>query len=295
MATDQHTAVDDATTPGNVTERIIPGDYDDEPPSGLQGPFFQKVGKRKNQGRDAKVLVTAKDGATGVGKSNVCDFLGHALDTTEEGFAPFKITIEPMRFIEMYGELPKGSALVMEEAEQFDSRRSQRNENVAASQKWQQARVREVVALLNLPDPSTIDQRFEMLADFWINVERRGKARIYEKKIHSIKQKIYYKTLQTLEWPNMDGSETTRAMSKLKTGLLDGEMEENGLIRESEAQKQLEAAVKEAKRNTRNAWIQALKSNHCPNCAHQWTGKEIARLPPVEVTPQRINQIARRD
>jgi len=272
------------TTPGDITERTIPAEYDGEPPRGLKGPFFKKIGKRKEQGRDAKILVTAEDGQTGVGKSNVCDFLGHALDTTDEGFVPAKVTIEPMRFIEMYGELPKGSALVMEEAEQFDSRRSQRNENVAASQKWQQARVREVVALLNLPDPSTIDKRFEMLADFWINVERRGKAKIYEKKIHSIKQSIYYKTLQTLEWPNMDGSDTTRAMSDLKTGLLDGETRNDGLVRESEAERQVKRAKKNTRERVRNEWIDVVYDLGLSD-------GDIAALPTVDVSRSRVNQI----
>ena len=275
-----------AETPGPVTDRTEPGDFAGPTPEGIRGPFFQKLGKRKLQGRDAKILVTAQDGQTGVGKSNLCDFLAHVSDTTAGGFAPVKITIEPERFIEMYSELEMGSAMVMEEAEQFDSRRSQRNENVEGSHKWQQARVRQIVAYLNLPDPSMIDRRFEKLCDFWINVERRGEARIYQKKIHSTKKKVYYKTVQTLEWPNMDRSKTFKAMDKLKDGLLEGETGKDGLIRESEAERRVERAERDAKEECRDAWIKALK-------AHGWTGKEIARLPTVDVKGARVNQIAR--
>jgi ribosomal protein L11 len=276
----------DAETPGPITERTESGDFEGAPPDGFQGPFFQRLGKRKLQGRDAKILVTAEDGQTGVGKSNLCDFLAHVSDTSEEGFTPRKITIETARFIELYGELPPKSALVMEEAEQFDSRRSQRNENVQGSQKWQQARVREIIAYLNLPDPSMIDRRFEKLADFWINVERRGKARIYQKKIHSTKKKVYYKTLQTLEWPNMDRSSTFKAMDELKDGLLEGETDSDGLIRESEAQKRIDSAVRDAREDCRDEWIKALKERG-------WTGKEIASLPTIDVKGARVNQIAR--
>lgn len=277
----------DVATPGPVTDRIAESDFGPTgPPSGFSGPFFQEIGKRKRQDRDAKILVTAADGQTGVGKSNVCDFLGHALDTTDPGFRPHKVTIEPERFIELYNELEPGSALVMEEAEQFDSRRGMRNENVEGSQKWQQGRVREIIALLNLPDPSMIDRRFEKLADYWINVEIRGRARIYKKRIHSIKKSVYYETLQTLQWPNMDRSDTFRAMGSLKDDLLAGETSSDNLIRESEARERVERALKDQRREIRDEFIRALKT-------HGLTGKEIAALEPIDVSVPRVDQIAR--
>lgn len=279
---------DDAKTPGPVTDRTEAGEWDGAPPEGIRGPFFQEIGQRKGQGRDAKVLVTAAHGQTGVGKSNLCDFLGYVCDTTDQGYHEEKITIEPERFMELYGILKPESSLVMEEAEQFDSRRGMTSENVEGSQTWQQARVREIIAFLNLPDPSMIDARFEKLADYWINVERRGSARIYKKKIHATKKTVYYETLQTLEWPNMDGSATFRAMDKLKDGLLEGETSKDGLIRESEAAEQVERAVADAKQECRNEWIRALKDIGM-------TGKEIAALPTIDVNGSRVNQIARGD
>lgn len=283
MATTENTEV---TAPGPVTERIQPAPSDVTVPSGLDGPFFREIGERKRKGRDAKVLVTADDGATGVGKSNCCDYLGYVCDTTAEGFAPHKTTIEPLRFLELYSVLEPGSSAVMEEGEQFDSRRGMTNENVEATQKWQQARVREIVAFVNLPDPSMIDTRFEKLADYWINVECRGRCRIYKKKIHRTKQQIYYKTLQTLEWPNMDGTATFRHMDSLKNDLLDGELDSDGLVRESEMESEIERAVEDAKREVRDQWIVALKKNGM-------NGTDIARLPHVEISSQRVNRIAK--
>lgn len=273
-------------TPGPVTDRIIPTSPDINVPSGLDGPFFREIADRKQKGRDAKCLVTADDGATGVGKTNLCDFLGYVTDTSAEGFGPHKTTIEPLRFLELYSELDPGSASIMEEGEQFDSRRGMTNQNVEATQKWQQARVREIVAYVNLPDPSMIDSRFEKLADFWINVERRGRCRIYEKKIHRTKQKIYYRTLQTLEWPNMDGSATFKHMDRLKGDLLDGELDNDGLVRESKMEAEVERAEKRAKREERDEWIASLK-------ASGMNGTDIARLPNVDITSQRVNRIAK--
>ena len=82
-----------------ATKRTKPADG--QTPDGIRGPFFQEISKRKSQGRDAKILVTAADGQTGVGKSNLCDFLGYALDTTESGFSREKVAIEPERFLEL--------------------------------------------------------------------------------------------------------------------------------------------------------------------------------------------------
>jgi len=283
----QTTSVDeipDSTlkTPGDVTDRIK---NRSDIPGGVSGPFFQELGQRKKNGRDAKVLVTAKDGATGVGKSNLCDFLGYVSDTTADGFATHKITIEPMRFLELYSVLEPGSAAVMEEGEQFDSRRGMTAQNVEATQKWQQARVREIIAYVNLPDPTMIDGRFERLADYWINVERRGRCRIYKKRIHPTKRVIYYETLQTLEWPNMDGSETFEYMDEIKGDLLDGKTDKDSLLRRSEADKEKKRAVEKAERETRDHFIRSLYGNT------DLTASDIASLDAVDVKASRVRQI----
>lgn len=274
-------------TPGPITDRTDADTVSlDDAPSGLNGPFFQEIGKRKRQGRDAKCLVTADHGQTGVGKSNCCDFLAYVTDTTPDGFSTEKTTIDPIEFIQMYSWLPQGSAAIMEEGEQFDSRRSNANKNVDATQKWQQARVREVIAFVNLPSPTTIDKRFEELADFWINIERRGSARIYEKRIHRTKRTLYYKTMQTLEWPNMDLSETFRHMDQMKGDHLDDETRDDNWVRQSEVKEKIRKAKKRVRRQQREKWLTALKDAG-------WTGKEIAALEPVEVSGGRVNQIAR--
>jgi plasmid maintenance system antidote protein VapI len=275
----------EATIPDSpVTERIEPAKG--TVPEGIDGPFFQEIGKRKRQGRDAKILVTADDGATGVGKSNCCDFLGYVTDTTEAGFAPHKATIEPAEFLELYTVLEPGSALVMEEGEQFDSRRGMTNQNVAATQKWQQARVREIVALVNLPSPDMIDTRFEQLADYWINVERRGKCRIYKKKIHRTKRSVYYRTMQTLEWPNMEGSDTSRRMGALKDALLDDELNTDSLVRESEVRERINRAVEDAERSRRDEILTSLYKET------DLTAGDIAECSAIEVQASRVRQIA---
>jgi len=273
--------------PGPITDRTDDDAVADaDVPDGINGPFFQEIGKRKQQGRDAKCLVTADHGQTGVGKSNLCDFLAYVTDTTAEGFGKDKTTIDPQEFIQMYQRLEPGSAAIMEEGEQFDSRRSNAHENVDASQTWQKGRVREIIAFVNLPSPSTIDKRFEELADFWINVERRGKARIYKKKIHRTKQTLYYKTMQTLEWPNMDGSATFEHMDRLKNDHLDDDTRDDNWVRESKVEERINKAVRDAKDEYRLEWIRSLKR-------FGLSGNDIASLDVVDVKGARVNQIAR--
>jgi hypothetical protein len=252
----------------------------------FNGDFFRELAKRKQESRDAKCIVTAKDGQTGVGKTNCCDFLGYVADTSRHGFAEDKTTIDPFEFLDFYNHLPAGSAAIMEEGEQFDARRSNSNKNVDAAEKWQMARVREIVAFVNLPSPEEIDSRFERLADYWINVERRGFARVYKKRIHPTKRVLYYETLQTFEWPNMDRSTSFRHMDRLKDDRLDDSTGETNWIRESEVQDRIAKAKKNARVAERNKWIAAVYQDTA------MTGQEVARLEPCNVSRGRVSQIA---
>jgi hypothetical protein len=252
----------------------------------FNGPFFREIAKRKQEGRDAKVIVTAKDGQTGVGKTNCCDFLGYVTDTSNAGFGESKTTIDPFEFLEFYSHLPPGSATIMEEGEQFDARRSNSNKNVDAAEKWQMARVREIVAFINLPSPEEIDSRFERLADYWINVERRGQARVYKKRIHPTKRVLYYETLQTFEWPNMDRSDSFRYMDRLKNDRLDDEDHDSNWIRQSKVDKQIEQAEKETRERERNKWIAAIYRET------ELSGADVARLSACDVSRGRVAQIA---
>jgi hypothetical protein len=251
----------------------------------FDGAWFREIARRKQKGRDAKCIVTAKDGQTGVGKTNFCDFAGYVTDTSAHGFGPGKTTIDPYEFIEFYGNLPEGSACIMEEGEQFDARRSNSNKNVDAAEKLQMARVRLITAYINLPSPKEIDSRFERLTDYWINIQRRGRAKVYKKRIHPIKQTLYYQTLQTIEWPNMDGSASFSHMDAIKNDRLE-DGGDSSWVREAEVQERIEKARKETRQKCRNEWLTAL------NNRSELTARRIAELPPCDVSFSRINQIA---
>jgi len=260
----------------------------------FDGPFFREVAKRKREGRDAKILITAKDGQTGVGKSNLSDFLGYVLDTSESGFGPEKVTIEPEMFLSMYNQLEPGSAAIMEEGEQFDSRRAMSSKNVDAAERWQMARVRQIVSIINLPSPAEIDSRFERLADYWINVEIRGRAKVYKKRIHPTKGKVYHETLQTLEWPNMDKSATFKRMGKIKDSLLDDDTRDANWVRESDVVERIEKAERNAKDELRDRFLLALYDELPRITGESLTYDQVAKLSVVDVGPERVGQIVRR-
>lgn len=258
----------------------------DELPDSIQGPFFQEIGQRKAQGRDAKILVTAKDGQTGIGKSNFSDFLAYVCDTSARGFGPSKTTIDPQEFLRFYNVLPAGSASVLEEGEQFDARRAMAQENVDASHTWMMARIREIVAILNLPSRDAIDKRLERLADYWIDVKRRGFAVVYKKRIHPITGKIYYEKLQTIEWPNMEGSDSFRAMAGEKDDKLDDDGPQSNLVPEEKVQERVERARREGKMEKRDDLIAAMYKEA------DLRAQDIAGLSEIDVSEGRIRQIA---
>jgi hypothetical protein len=230
--------------------------------------------------------VTAKDGQTGVGKSNVTDFLAWVCDTSVTGFTPEKTTIDPPQFLRLYDELAPGSSAVLEEGGQLDARRAMSNENVDTTHKWQMARVREITAFINLPSPDDIDSRLERLADYWVNVQRRGLARIYKKKIHPIKRTLYYETLQDVEWPNMDKSRTFKQMGRQKAAMLADDDRGDNWVRESDVQDRIETAVESAERDLRDRWITAVYRRT------GLTGNDVANLMPIEIGAARVREIA---
>jgi len=257
-----------------------------DPDVPFTGPFFKEVGKRKRNGRDAVILITADDADRGVGKTACAVTIAKLLDTTADGFdAESKATLSVPRFLDLYDILDEGSALILDEGEQLDSRRAMSQENVDASHKIQTRRVNEVIVIITLPSPDMIDKRVEQLADYWVNVECRGKARIYKKKIHRIKRKVYYKGLQTFQWPNLDGDPDYEALARMKDKYIDDDSDSSEWVRESEVQERLENAKQKVRKEQRDEYIKALGG------IEDLRYKDFA--PAFDLSPQRIGQIVR--
>jgi len=76
--------------------------------------------KRRARNRDLKIIITSRDSQTGTGKTTLAMWL--ALHFDSHGFGADQVTLHPEEFLELYKQNAAGSVIIMDEAEQLDSR-----------------------------------------------------------------------------------------------------------------------------------------------------------------------------
>lgn len=169
-------------------------------------PLHRLFLERMTRGRDLKIIITADDSETGVGKTTLAGWLALSwnpiyADTTwnAEEYA----SIDPNEFFKLQMNKPPGSVLILDDAEELDARRSMANENVEFSHRWMIMRVRQLVQILTLPSPKALDSRLKELADVWINVVRRGKGEVHDIRVNSYSGKILTPKIHEIEFPNV--------------------------------------------------------------------------------------------
>jgi len=172
-----------------------------------------------------------------------------------------------------------GEVLIMDEAEQLDSRRSMSNTNVEFADRWQQLRYRQVDSILALPTSSALDKRLEELADIWINVIDRGLAEVYKTTVHDKTKEINQIPMQTLTWPDISDHDV-----KLK---LDAKKKKKNEQQNERAKKE-EEAVDPAKvrKQTRDKLIKAFYEHN------GMTQKDVAEC--VDLSQSTVNKILNR-
>lgn len=156
-------------------------------------PLHQFVAERIRNGRDVKIIITAENSATGVGKTTMAGWLAISWtkmftgndwfctpDEPTEGLA----TLKPGQYFQIIKDVgavhPPGTAVIVDDAEELDARRSMSSLNVKFSQRWMLMRLKQAITIITLPSPSSIDSRLEELADVWINIERRGRGLVHD-------------------------------------------------------------------------------------------------------------------
>lgn len=203
---------------------------DPEPVKGhcidTQMPLHQMFIRRMRKGRDLKVIITARNSSTGTGKTTLAAWLAmqwNPIFTGNEWSAEEQAALSAQEYLDTYRDLPYGSVLLMDEAEQLDSRRSMSGENVDFSHKWMMMRVRQVVSILTLPTVNALDSRLEELADVWINVERRGKATVHAIQVQSyFNKKVQTPKEHTLTWPDISDHPEMQTLDELKEDMIEG-------------------------------------------------------------------------
>jgi hypothetical protein len=237
----------------NLRPREV-GGYHLDPTSLLHQLFL----KRMENDRDLKIIITAKDAQTGVGKSTLAFGLAatwHPVYADEDWSADEYATYDVNEYLQRYREVDPGTVLLMEEAEQLDSRRSMASENVDFSHYWMAMRVRQVVSILTLPSTSALDKRLWELADVWINVECRGSAAVYRIGTNSFSGDMYTEYKEHVEWPDFSSHPEmkkldTQKEEKIARGLSEMDSDEPEPRDADEAEREEKVRVAQSLRNS---------------------------------------------
>jgi hypothetical protein len=198
-------------------------------------PLHRLAAKRIRQGRDLKIIITAKDSQTGVGKTTAAGWLalnwtrmfaGHDwyvnVDKTAEGMG----TLNPRQYFKIIrkvgDEWSPGTVVVVDDAEELDARRSMQHLNVEFSQRWMLMRLKQAITIITLPSPSAIDSRLEELADIWINIERRGRGLVHDIRVNSYgRRNVMTEQKHKFTFPNVADHQELRKLREMKEQKMD--------------------------------------------------------------------------
>jgi len=183
-------------------------------------PLHQLALERLSEKRDLKILITASDSETGVGKTTCAGWL--SLNWTwmfagNHWNAQEYATVNPYQYFKLVPEVPPGTVLLVDDAEELDSRRSMQDLNVKFSWWWELMRLKQLITIVTLPSPASIDSRLEELADVWINITRRGRALCHDIGVHDYGSRdIYTRKVHELEFPDVSEHPAMAALQEMK-------------------------------------------------------------------------------
>jgi len=224
-------------------------------------PFYDEYLEHAEKGMELTVLLSDYHAMRGTGKTTLSIKLARAFDSTDEGLTPDKVTNQAEEFIDAYVSHPQGSGLIFDEAETgINSRDAMTTVNKEMNEKVSMGRVGEKYAIWNMPDIGQIDKEVRKLAHYWVLVQRRGRARVYELSNDPFRDDTYTKPVCNIEWSDLeDGDPVYERLDEHKWDKLEGTGDQ--FIEMNEHEEELEKQRKEAKRQQRDAFIRAAYSN----------------------------------
>jgi len=230
--------------------------------------------------------VICANAETGVGKTSLAVFLAYALDSSPTGFdVQAQATLDTDEYKEAYDELDYGSALILDEAEQLDARRAMSNENVDTAFTWQTRRIREITTILTLPTWGDLEKRMREMADVRIEILRRGVALVHLRERDRYEQQdMFWKPVQVLQWPNMDGVDGYERLAEMKEEFLEG-VDGREMLDAEEAQERIKEETKELRQENKKMKAKAMYYDPETDMTQQDVADELG------VTRQRISQL----
>lgn len=212
--------------------------------------------KRIADGRDLKLIITADDSETGVGKTTLAGWLAlnwNYMFSGNQWNADEFSTLHPDEYFQMITDVPEGTVVIIDDAEELDARRSMQDMNVKFSWWWMIMRLKQVITILTLPSPAAIDSRLEELADVWINVTRRGEALAHDIGVQSYGTRdVTTKKVHMVDFPDVSEHPELNALRAKKEDKMEewdkqarGELEDGDQELGKTQQTFLAVAVKE--------------------------------------------------
>ena len=221
-------------------------------------PFTRLYRKRVANNQDLAIIVSDHQNRRGTGKTIFSLKLASLMDRTEEGITKEKVAVGPQELTDSYVELPKGSALVLDEAESGLSKYEAASAvNKAIRELVSMGRIKEKYLVLNLPASSELDRDLKALCDFWFMVQNKGTALGHHLNWNPYKEEPRTPKTETWEWTDIpEGTELREVYGYLtdeKLAHLRGERDGSSQqISASEVSDMVEKAKEEASTEKRN-------------------------------------------
>jgi len=231
------------------------------------GSFAKLYKKRVANNQDLAILVSDHQNRRGTGKTVLSLKLASRLDRTEEGITKEKVSIGVDSLLDSYTELPKGSALVLDEAESgLNKYEAGTQVNKAMRELVSMGRIEEKYLILNLPSSGALDRDLKALCDWWWLVQYKGLAKGHHLQWNPYSEQPRTPKKRDLEWSDIEEGTQLRDvynyLTKLKRKHLRGESEESSQrLKPSEVQDKIQRIQSETKTETRNQLLTEIYSN----------------------------------
>jgi hypothetical protein len=137
-------------------------------------PLHDLYSRRIRNGQDLVIIVDDYHSRRGTGKTIASLQMAEGMDQNG-GLTKANVTIEPQELRNKYSELPKRSALVLDEGEIGASNREAMTVvNRALREIVSIGRVEEKYVIINTPDKGFIDKDIRKMADVWMTMLAKG-------------------------------------------------------------------------------------------------------------------------
>jgi len=229
--------------------------------------FTRLYRKRVANNQDLTVIVSDHQNRRGTGKTVLSLKLASLMDRTDTGINKENVAINPTELVDAYTNLPKGSSLVLDEAEAGLSKyRAGSAVNMAMRELISLARVEEKYLVLNMPAQSELDRDLKALCSFWFMVKSKGRALGHHLNWNAYSGEPRTPVTNPWEWTDIDEGTDLREvynyLTKKKREHLRGESEQSSQqLDQKQVRKQVENARAEAQTETRNELLTEIYSN----------------------------------